>query len=82
MFSLETARLNAGASVGTFQERLINIIDEVEQSDGAIIVFFDEFHTLIGGTLDAANILKPALARGVLKATLLLFCITQLLVHL
>ena len=76
VFSLDMGRLIAGASNrGEFEERLIMIIDEVEKSEGAIILFIDEVHTLIGAgaggqALDAANILKPALARGVLKVGL------------
>lgn len=70
-------RLIAGASNrGEFEERLIMLIDEVKQSEGAIILFIDEVHTLIGAGaggqgLDAANILKPALARGELKVVYL-----------
>lgn len=67
------ARLIAGASNrGEFEERLIHLVDEVKQSQGVVILFIDELHTLIragagGQALDAANILKPALARGDLK---------------
>ncbi|XP_017974457.1 PREDICTED: chaperone protein ClpC2, chloroplastic [Theobroma cacao] len=73
IFSIDMGRLIAGASNrGEFEERLIMLIDEVKQSEGAIILFIDEVHTLIGAGaggqgLDAANILKPALARGELK---------------
>ncbi|KAF3435243.1 hypothetical protein FNV43_RR22330 [Rhamnella rubrinervis] len=73
VFSLDMGRLIAGASNrGEFEERLIMIVDEVEKNEGQIILFIDEVHTLIGAgaggqALDAANILKPALARGVLK---------------
>lgn len=64
------ARLVAGTEFhGDFEERLTGIVDEVKQSDGNIVLFIDELHTLVGSgqTLDAANILKPALARGELK---------------
>ncbi|KAK4417949.1 Chaperone protein ClpC1, chloroplastic [Sesamum alatum] len=74
VFSIDMARLIAGASNrGEFEQRLITLIDEVKQSNGALILFIDEIHTLIGAgaaaaqPLDAANILKPALARGQLK---------------
>ncbi|XP_043703735.1 chaperone protein ClpC2, chloroplastic-like [Telopea speciosissima] len=73
VISLDMARLIGGASNrGEFEERLTNVVDEVKQSEGEIILFIDEIHTLVGtgsgGTaLDAANILKPALARGELK---------------
>jgi ATP-dependent Clp protease ATP-binding subunit ClpB len=67
---LDTATLIAGTSYrGQFEERLKSLIKEVSDSDGYIILFIDELHTLIGagatsGSIDAANILKPALARG------------------
>ncbi|PON95385.1 ClpA/B family [Trema orientale] len=73
VFSLDMGRLIAGASNrGEFEERLIKVVEEVELSKGAIILFIDELHTLIGAggggqALDAANNLKPAFARGVLK---------------
>jgi ATP-dependent Clp protease ATP-binding subunit ClpB len=70
IFSLDMASLIAGAKYkGEFEERLKAVISEVKNSDGQIILFIDEIHTLIGaggggGAIDAANILKPALARG------------------
>ncbi|OMO92946.1 Chaperonin ClpA/B [Corchorus olitorius] len=72
IFAMDMGRLIAGASNrGEFEERLTMVIDEVKQSQGSVILFIDEVHTLIGagssGALDAANILKPALARGELK---------------
>ncbi|XVE67620.1 hypothetical protein DITRI_Ditri09bG0002400 [Diplodiscus trichospermus] len=73
IFAIDMGRLIAGASNrGEFEERLTKLIDEVKQSEGAIILFIDEVHTLIGAgagskALDAANILKPALATGELK---------------
>ncbi|KAJ6920306.1 S-adenosylmethionine carrier 1 [Populus alba x Populus x berolinensis] len=75
IFALDMARLVAGTKLhGDFEERLTGIVDEVKQSDGNIVLFIDELHTLVGNgqTLDAANILKPALARGELKLLLLL----------
>lgn len=72
-------RLIAGASNrGEFEERLTMIMDEVKLSQGSIILFIDQVHTLIGAgaggqALDAANILKPALARGEVKV---LICLT------
>ncbi|XP_029124920.1 chaperone protein ClpC2, chloroplastic [Cajanus cajan] len=74
VFTLDMGRLVAGTMYrGQFEERLVEVIEEVKQSNGAIILFIDELHTLIGAgscsdrPLDAANILKPALARGELK---------------
>ncbi|KAF6138019.1 hypothetical protein GIB67_041892 [Kingdonia uniflora] len=73
VISIDMGRLTAGAwRVGDFEERLMNVIDKVKGSNGGIILFIDELHTLIGagrgwGALDAANIMKPALARGELK---------------
>ena len=70
IFSLDMASVIAGAKYkGEFEERLKAVITEVKQSDGQIILFIDEIHTLVGaggggGAIDAANILKPALARG------------------
>ncbi|KAF6138751.1 hypothetical protein GIB67_040883 [Kingdonia uniflora] len=63
------ARLIAGTHYrGDFEERLLKLIDEAKQSNGSIILFIDEVHTLVGaGKQDAANILKPALARGEIK---------------
>ena len=74
IFSLDMGALVAGAKYkGEFEERLKAIVNEVTQSDGAIILFIDEIHTLVGagkgeGAMDAANILKPALARGELRS--------------
>ena len=74
IFSLDMGALMAGAKYrGEFEERLKSVIKEVAESDGAVILFIDEIHTLIGagameGAMDAANILKPALARGELRA--------------
>ncbi len=74
VYSLDIASLIAGAKYkGEFEERLKAVIKEVSESDGQIILFIDEIHTLIGaggggGSMDAANILKPALARGELRA--------------
>ncbi|WP_304643473.1 ATP-dependent Clp protease ATP-binding subunit, partial [uncultured Muribaculum sp.] len=73
-FSLDMGALVAGAKYkGEFEERLKAIVNEVTQSDGDIILFIDEIHTLVGagkgeGAMDAANILKPALARGELRS--------------
>ena len=73
IFSLDMAALIAGAKFkGEFEERLKAVIKEVHNSDGEVILFIDEIHTLIGagggnGAMDAANILKPALARGELR---------------
>ncbi len=75
IFSLDMGQLIAGAKYkGEFEERLKSVINEVVKSDGNIILFIDEIHTLVGagaseGAMDAANILKPALARGELRAT-------------
>src|SRR5574344_1073040 len=74
LFSLDLGVLVAGAKYkGEFEERLKSVINEVTKSDGRIILFIDEIHTLVGagggeGAMDAANILKPALARGELRA--------------
>ncbi|WP_185857285.1 ATP-dependent chaperone ClpB [Blattabacterium cuenoti] len=74
VYSLDMASLIAGAKYkGEFEERLKAVIKEVTFSDGEIILFIDEIHTLVGagggeGAMDAANILKPALARGELRA--------------
>lgn len=74
IFSLDMGSLIAGAKYkGEFEERLKAVIKEVTSSDGDIVLFIDEIHTLIGagggqGAMDAANILKPALARGELRA--------------
>ncbi len=74
LFSLDMGALVAGAKYkGEFEERLKSVVNEVKQSEGEIILFIDEIHTLVGagkgeGAMDAANILKPALARGELRA--------------
>ena len=74
IFSLDMGALVAGAKYkGEFEERLKAIVNEVTQSEGEIILFIDEIHTLVGagkgeGAMDAANILKPALARGELRS--------------
>ena len=75
LYSLDMGNLIAGAKYkGEFEERLKSVIKEVIESDGEIILFIDEIHTLVGagasgdGAMDAANILKPALARGELRA--------------
>merc|ERR1712086_653448 len=73
LFSLDMGALIAGAKYkGEFEERLKAVIKEVTTSDGKIVLFIDEIHTLVGagagqGAMDAANILKPALARGELR---------------
>lgn len=74
LYSLDMGALLAGAKYkGEFEERLKSVINEVMKSEGNIILFIDEIHTLVGagggeGAMDAANILKPALARGELRA--------------
>ncbi|HLT65578.1 MAG TPA: ATP-dependent chaperone ClpB [Flavobacterium sp.] len=74
IYSLDMGALIAGAKYkGEFEERLKSVVKEVTESDGQIILFIDEIHTLVGagggeGAMDAANILKPALARGELRA--------------
>lgn len=74
LYSLDMGALIAGAKYqGEFEERLKKVIAEVTEADGNIILFIDEIHTLVGagqtqGAMDAANILKPALARGELRA--------------
>ena len=74
VFSLDMGALIAGAKYkGEFEERLKSVVQEVISSDGEVILFIDEIHTLVGagksdGAMDAANILKPALARGELRA--------------
>ena len=74
LYSLDMGALIAGAKYqGEFEERLKGVINEVVKSEGEIILFIDEIHTLVGagqtsGAMDAANILKPALARGELRA--------------
>jgi ATP-dependent Clp protease ATP-binding subunit ClpB len=74
IFSLDVGALVAGAKYkGEFEERLKSVVKEVVTSDGEVVLFIDEIHTLVGagkseGAMDAANILKPALARGELRA--------------
>jgi len=74
IYALDMGQLIAGAKYkGEFEERLKAVVKDVENSDGEIILFIDEIHTLVGagggdGAMDAANILKPALARGDLRA--------------
>jgi ATP-dependent Clp protease ATP-binding subunit ClpB len=74
IFSLDMGALIAGAKYkGEFEERLKSVVNEVIKADGEVILFIDEIHTLVGagksdGAMDAANILKPALARGELRA--------------
>ena len=73
VYSLDMGALIAGAKYkGEFEERLKSVINEVKASEGHIILFIDEIHTLVGagqseGAMDAANILKPALARGEIR---------------
>ncbi|MCH5301562.1 MAG: ATP-dependent chaperone ClpB [Prevotella sp.] len=74
LYSLDMGALVAGAKYkGEFEERLKSVVNEVTKSEGRIVLFIDEIHTLVGagggeGAMDAANILKPALARGELRA--------------
>ena len=74
IYALDMGQLIAGAKYkGEFEERLKGVVKEVASSDGEIVLFIDEIHTLVGagggdGAMDAANILKPALARGELRA--------------
>ncbi len=74
LYALDMGQLIAGAKYkGEFEERLKSVVKEVQSSDGEYILFIDEIHTLVGagggdGAMDAANILKPALARGELRA--------------
>ncbi|MDR0973369.1 MAG: ATP-dependent chaperone ClpB [Prevotellaceae bacterium] len=74
IYSLDMGALVAGAKYkGEFEERLKSVVNEVTKAEGSIILFIDEIHTLVGagkgeGAMDAANILKPALARGELRA--------------
>ena len=74
IYALDMGQLIAGAKYkGEFEERLKGVVKEVSTSDGEVILFIDEIHTLVGagggeGAMDAANILKPALARGELRA--------------
>jgi len=73
LIGLDLAALVAGASMrGEFEERLKSVLEEVQQSDGEIVLFIDEMHTVVGagaasGSMDASNLLKPALARGQLR---------------
>jgi ATP-dependent Clp protease ATP-binding subunit ClpB len=73
LIGLDMGALVAGASMrGQFEERLKAVVEEVTQSDGEIILFIDEMHTVVGagaaqGSMDASNLLKPALARGQLR---------------
>jgi len=74
LYSLDMGALIAGAKYkGEFEERLKSVVNEVIGSNGEVVLFIDEIHTLVGagkseGAMDAANILKPALARGELRA--------------
>merc|ERR1740136_598247 len=73
LIGLDMGALVAGASMrGEFEERLKSVVDEVRKSDGEVILFIDEMHTVVGagaaqGSMDASNLLKPALARGNLR---------------
>lgn len=73
LIALDMGSLVAGASMrGEFEERLKSVLEEVQKSEGEIILFIDEMHTLVGagaaqGSMDASNLLKPALARGQLR---------------
>ncbi len=73
LIGLDLGALVAGASMrGEFEERLKAVLEEVTKSDGEIILFIDELHTVVGagaaqGSMDASNLLKPALARGQLR---------------
>ena len=73
LIGLDMGALIAGATMrGEFEERLKSVIDEVQSSDGEIVLFIDEMHTVVGagatsGSMDASNLLKPALARGQLR---------------
>ena len=73
IYSLDMGALIAGAMYqGQFEDRLKNVVKEVKESNGEIILFIDEIHTLVGagktqGAMDAANILKPALSRGEIR---------------
>ena len=75
LFSLDMGALVAGAKYrGEFEERLKSVLNEVKKSEGKIILFIDELHTIVGagsaeGAVDAANIIKPALGRGCLLYT-------------